>query len=418
VRSPGFGLSIVLALLLPGIAFAADVAQFPDNGTVRRQLAGVIFAPTSIVLATPSSVYRNPDEGISVRFDVQRQSGDFYLLFTNEDQNKFPIYSPGSYVIKRTEDGGGFVQVKIFLNGDPDSFVRIFPMGDRTKMDLYLYGFQMYNALTIPVPFKEVLTDPFPRLMKLTAASVDWSTIFPDRPYPEDQVVAGMVDKIRTLLPLLSDHDDGAMNAQGQFVYIKTLQALSHGGFNCSGFDKWIIDGLYEPQVGSLISIDELKKKHLDLRGNAWSDRYEATRDPYFGLDWTRNLAMKIAQLGDPNAGPTTEDVRTIPFFQYIPNVGYPIASLKFALYELAVENPGYFYLGSVNREYGSNPVLREHTHVVALFPYFDESGAFQVAVMERNLETGIESLKKRYPYDYIHLERVAASTEFQPPMP
>jgi hypothetical protein len=404
-------------LILPSIA-QSEVLRFPDNHAVRRQLAQIIVAPTSEVLSTPSAVYRNPDAGNAVKFDVRTQRNDFYLLFTNEEAHRFPLDSPGSYIIKRREQDGSFVQVKIFLNGDPESFVRIFPMGDRTKMELFMYGYRLYKDVTIPVQFRRILTDPFSKVMALTASTIDWSLILPGRPLPEDRVVEGMVQVIRRELPLLTDHADGAMNARGRFVYIKNLQTLSHGGFNCSGFAKWIIDGLYQPRTGRLISIETLKKKHLELRGNRWSDPYEKARDPYFGLDWTRNLALSLTRIDNPQAQPRADDVTEVPFFRYIDNVGYPIDELKFILYELAVKEPGYFYLGAVNHEYGKDPVLREYTHVAVFFPYFDGRGSFRIAVMERNLETGVKSLQARYPNDFIHLVRVAASTDFNPPMP
>ncbi len=413
-----FRISVLVLIILAPAALRAEVARIPDNHSVRQQLADVITGSTSDALATPSAVFRDTSSGTAVKFEVLTQNDDFYLLFTNEENRQFPIDSRGSYIIKRSERDGSFVQIKVFLNGNPDSFVRIFPMGDRAKMDLYLFGYRLYHDVTIPVRFRQVLTDPFSKLMALTGSTIDWSLVFPVRPLPEDRVLGGMVERIRVLLPRLADHADGAMNSKGEFVYIKNLQALSHGGFNCSGFGKWIIDGLYEPRTGRLISIESLKKKHLDLRGNPWSSRYEEERDPYFGLDWTRNLALALTHLDNSSAGPLTDDVTEVPSFRYVENVGYPIDDLEFILYELAVNEPGYFYLGAVNREYGSDPVLREFTHVVALFPYFDSHGQFRVSVMERNLETGVQSLRKRYPREYIHLVRIAASADFHPPMP
>jgi len=38
-------------------------------------------------------------------------------------------------------------------------------------------------------------------------------------------------------------------------------------------------------------------------------------------------------------------------------------------------------------------PTLRQHHHVIVLFPYFDARGSFQVVVMERNQETSLASL-------------------------
>lgn len=404
--------------LLGSTSAHAEVAGFPDNHSVRHQLADVITAPTDEVLSMPSAIYPDTAQGIAVKFDVRTQQGDFYLLFTNEQNGRFPLDSKGSYIIRRREQDGSFVQVKVFLNGDPQSFVRIFPMGERSTMDLFLYGYQMYDKITIPLPFRRILTDPFSKIMALTASTVDWPLVLPVRPLPEDRIVDVMVNDIRRSLPLLIDHSYGAVGSTEGSAYIKNLQALSHGGFNCSGLAKWVMDGLYRPRTGRLISVGALKQKHLELRGNPWSSRYEKQRDPYFGLDWTRNLALSLTRLDNPAAGPRADDVTSVPSFQYVDNVGYPVAQLKIILYELAVDNPGYFYLGAVNREYGTNPALREFTNVVVLFPYFDSLGIFRVAMVERNLEQGLVPFERRYSADYIHLVRVRASTDFAPPLP
>jgi hypothetical protein len=96
--------------------------------------------------------------------------------------------------------------------------------------------------------------------------------------------------------------------------------------------------------------------------------------------------------------------------------VGFPVEYLSFILYNLAYHHPGKFYLASVNREFGDDPVLRQHIHVAVLFPYFDREGQFHAVVMERNGETGVSSLKKRYPRDFIHLVGVEGDTNFHPP--
>ncbi len=407
-----------LALLLLALATLpawSEEAGFAENSGVRGELAGLIEGSTRDALAARTGVYRQDFPPLSVRFRVLRQHGDFYLAFSNAEGGAYPIDGKGSYVIERSLADGSFVQVKIFLNGDPDSFARIRPAGDRSVMDISMYGFPMYQGLMIPLRFKNVLTDPFEKIMALCDASVDWSLVFPSRPLPEDGVVRSMVDKIRAELPKLSDHDDGAMNAAGKFVYIRTLRALSGGGFNCSGFDKWVMDGLYGPRTGHLISIEALKKKHLDLRGTPSSGVFEGL-DPYFGLDWTRNLALAVDRLDDPEAGPEDADVRDIPFFHFERDSGYDLGDLRFILYELAVRNPGDFYLGSVNHELPEQPGVREHSHVVVLFPYFGPDGRFEVDVMERNLETGIASLQRRYPGNFILLEKIRASRNFSPP--
>jgi hypothetical protein len=145
----------------------------------------------------------------------------------------------------------------------------------------------------------------------------------------------------------------------------------------------------------------------------------EDARDPYFGLDWTRNIAVALMQLDHPGTelAPTAADVREVPFSQYVRNVGYPVVDMKEVLYLLAIQDPGYFYLGSVNKEFGTDPVLRQHTHVVVLFPYFTGDGKFRVSVMERNVETSLQSLADRYPDDFIHLVRIRAERNYVPPV-
>ena len=78
-------------------------------------------------------------------------------------------------------------------------------------------------------------------------------------------------------------------------------------------------------------------------------------------------------------------------------------------------------YLGSVNAASAvapqeGTPTLRHHHHVVVLFPYFDEKGAFQVVVMERNLETSLASLDRRYAKEYVYLVRLDSTGAFSPP--
>ena len=86
-------------------------------------------------------------------------------------------------------------------------------------------------------------------------------------------------------------------------------------------------------------------------------------------------------------------------------------------LYHLAVTDPGYMYLGSINRSFGDKLILRQHTHVVVLLPYFAPDGRFETVVLERNVETSTASLERRYGRDLIHLTRVQVDAGFTPPL-
>ena len=95
--------------------------------------------------------------------------------------------------------------------------------------------------------------------------------------------------------------------------------------------------------------------------------------------------------------------------------MGYSVADLKTLLFTAAFRNPGNIYLGSINSEYGEEPRLRQHFHIVVLFPYFTANGDFKIGVMERNRESSIAALKKRYAADFVHLVRLNAQGTFQP---
>jgi hypothetical protein len=88
---------------------------------------------------------------------------------------------------------------------------------------------------------------------------------------------------------------------------------------------------------------------------------------------------------------------------------------LELALYLLARREPDSIVLASINKDFGKEPVLRQHTHVAVLFPRFDRDGQFVVSVLERSVETSLGSLQAQHPNASVHLVRVAADGAFEP---
>jgi hypothetical protein len=389
--------------------------DFPENAEIRHKYRDLLFAQKKEVLAESPMVHAQIESDVRVFFQVTQQKNAYYLLFTNEKEYKFPLYSKGSYIVKRSDVDDSFIQIKIFTKADPDSFVRIFPFNDRSRMDVILFGVPIYEQVTLPFTFEQVLLEPFSRVVEVTEAQIDWSLILNDTSSKEDGNQVKMIAELRKNLPLLNDSDDGALDADGTFKFIEDLTQNLESGFNCSGFAKWVVDGVLVSQNSGIIDIESLKQKHVELRGNHWSRQFEDERDPYFGLDWTRNLALAAnSTYSGGIISPEANDVRSVPFFEYIEDVGYPIRALRLILYVLSKKDPGYFYLASINRDYGENPVLRQHIHIAALFPYFDDTGEFRIAVMERNVETSVSSLERRYSEDFVHLVKIETPEVFQ----
>ena len=92
--------------------------------------------------------------------------------------------------------------------------------------------------------------------------------------------------------------DDGARDEFGKFVYIKNdnEQKTYEQGFNCCGFDKDVADNyirLINPDFRYL-KIPTLKTKRENEREKIAFQYYDLDYNPFFGLDWGKNLADKI----------------------------------------------------------------------------------------------------------------------------
>lgn len=405
------------SVALPGLPTLAEAV--PDHWEVRMQALDYLQAPVADLLRVPSQIVESRFDAPRVRIATEVSDEHVYLLFINELDGEFPLYAAGTYILRRLRSTGEIDQLKIFLRSDPRFFVRIWPDGShRSVMSVFLAGYPLYQRIAIPMSIQAIMREPLERVLSVTAGRVDWQLFAPQEHQPGYEVIARMVERARAALPMLPDAEDGAMDANGNLVFIESLVLQDQlPGFNCSGFAKWIVDGVCGPLFGEYLRIEEMKEKHLELRGHRWSAPNEDARDPYFGLDWTRNLATALlSRARGSQIDPEAADVRSVPYHSYVEDMGFPIADLQQLLYLLALEEPGNFYLGSVNKEFGRAPVLRQHVHIAVLFPYFDHNGSFRVVVMERNVETSLESLDQRYHGDYIHLVRVAGTDSFSPP--
>jgi hypothetical protein len=392
-----------------------------ENAEARAQLHDTIFGPVRDVSRSRGRVLAQRTGAPRVSFQVEVQSGAVFMIFANARGSAFPLAAAGTYIIKRSMADGSFLQAKVFLQDDEETYVRLTPDGDRTMMDVVLFHLPFQSHVTLPVPFDSLVTSPFSRVMDLSRASVDWGLVLAPAQDEADQRLQEIATALRARLPGLRDMDDGAMDAAGRMVYIATGVAAGKGGFNCSGFAKWVADGFFSPLAGHPMDIAPLKARDAGI-AKTWSSRYEELYDPYFGLDWSRGLARSIGQ-ARTGVTPSDEevDVRDDSRVPYIRDVGYPMASLKAELYFLARREPGVMYIGSVNAPSAlavaaGMPTLRQHHHVVVLLPYFDDRGVFHVVVMERNLETGIPSLQRRFGTEYVNLVRITTDGGFQLP--
>ncbi|MGO9308489.1 MAG: hypothetical protein ACLQDL_05650 [Spirochaetia bacterium] len=393
----------------------------PENWEARSRLSDTIFAPIHEAAAAGRQIIAQSAGAATVRFQLDEQSGALYFVFANRTGADYPVDGAGTFIIKRSLRDGSFLQAKIFVQDGPGTYLRLFPQGERTFMDVYLFGEPFQTRIALPVSFDRLLTSPLSSIVEWSAAVVNWPLVLAPPPGLADRRIMEMVRVLTSRLPGLRDMDDGAMDGAGRMVYIASGASAGRGGFNCSGFAKWVVDSLYAPLAGKMMDIAPLKSRDA-ARSNAWSARFEEELDPYFGLDWSRGLARTVAE-AQTGIAPTDAqiDVRDSDHVPYVKDVGYPVPKLQYLLYLLSRGEPGFFYVGSVNAPSRlavseGTPTLRQHHHVVVLFPYVDADGVFQVAVMERNKRTSLASLTRRYGAEYIHLVRIDSAGPFEPP--
>ena len=427
----------------------APIRGFPESADIRSAYWMSFFCASEAELARRAPAVVSNENG-SFRLSSTRSGGYFYAIAAAIDAplpaKGDPIfYTQGSWILKRSSPDGLPIQAKVFLRSDPGTFIRIYPDGDRSKLDLVVYGGVLNREVPLPVPFERAFSSSMAEIAAWTRDLVDWKLFSPEGGMYRE--VRSFVSETRLRLPALRYADDGALDTDGNPVRIATGEAQTEPtGMNCSGFAAWIADGFYRPLTGKLLDPKALAARHVEARPTRAAEPYEERLDPFFGLDWTRNIAKALLDARAPARphGLAESDVRISafalvapsgaspkgssaaavngnaayqPYPAYQADLGYETSGLKALLYVLALREPGSIYLASVARKSGGLiPGLSRHYHVAVLAPYFEESGEFKVAAFESDVETSVEAIMSRVPKDYIHLVRVVAERDYAPP--
>ena len=426
---------IVLGILLYSNVqiFAADLPSsfIQDDSGLRIAIKDTWLTENPAIVLKNRPFFRNLPGGGSVQVRSETRNNEISVILARERNGSYPGWAQGSWIYTRNLPAGAPLRIRVFLRSDPQIFIQWRPFGtDKSQMDLVLYDAYVIRGLTVGIPFDRLLVMPVEEI--LAAAG----NRFPRRYFDPDphlyRNINNLIVKIRAVLPSLAYEDDGAINETGSYVFIKTLKPQEeNAGLNCSGFAKWVVDGMLRPVTGKRLAIDPLKF-HVTPRTSSLAENYEF-KDFLFGLDWTRNLAMEAARVLRSEAFAVMENVevregtfaslidraggaaaiKSYPGF--LLNAGFSMEGLRPLLYTLAVNEPGYIYLASVNRERGPAPPQRQHYHVAVLIPFFNEYGNFQVAVFESAAETNLSGFINRHPQAAVNLVRIPVEGVFEP---
>ncbi|MDR1248446.1 MAG: hypothetical protein LBK63_03995 [Treponema sp.] len=447
MNSPRFARSIALLVVFLWSALALSALDLPlnlipDDSSLRISLKDGWFTEVPQAVLNKGRLLQTLPGGGRVEVRSETAGDEFMIILARELAGAFPGWAQGSWTLTRRRDDGSPVRIRIFPQTDFNNYVQFRPfLKDKCVMDVVIYNSYVVNSLPLPVPLERLYVLPLGEILGMARDK------FPRR-YFEPQVEAyqdirDFIAEVRGRIGELTFEDDGAIDENGRYVFINNL-ALQTGepGLNCSGFAKWMVDGILRPLTGERLAVGPLKVPFGE-RGSGFTAPWEELRDPFFGLDWTRNLASAANKaLRAPVFGELAEiEVRdapfsavirrdgqgatTRPFPGYLPEAGFSIEGIHPLLYTLAVDEPGRIYLASVNSEMGAPvtegnprglPRMRQHFHVAVLIPYFNSYGNFRVALFESAEETQFNAFKVRYPGDYyVNLVRIPVETSFDP---
>jgi hypothetical protein len=458
-RSLRAALLLLLGSLMPLAARDLPTSGIEDDSALRLSIRDEWLLNTpDRVLAKGPLLHTLPGGG---RIQVRTEAfpGEFAVILAREltgpdgrTMGTFPGWAQGSWVYVRSRTDGSPLRLRIFPRSDSHTYLQFRPLGgDKSQLDLVIYDAYLNWSLPVAIPFQQLLTMPVETAYAVAGQHFKRRYFDPDPKNYQDLRL--FMSRLRSQLPDLSFRDDGAIDAQGRYTFIETLEAQDgKGGLNCSGFAKWVVDGILRPLTGQRLDIAALKKP-FGQRGSSFTSIWEDLQDPFFGLDWTRNLASQAwSILRSPDyAGLEDFEVRDLPFSQlvargappppaaapgpssgpafrnypgYLENSGFGIEGLRPLLYTLAIDEPGRIYLASVNNEDGppttadnprGRPRMRRHFHVAVLVPYFDEYGGFQIAVFESAEETRFTRFLSRYGGRQVNLVRIPTEGAFSP---
>jgi len=442
-------LVVCFLILAGGSLWALDLPtrKIEDDSSLRIELEASWLReiPGKVLARQPELHTLRSGTRIQVRPETTpRDPDEFAIVLAREQGGTFSGCGQGSWIlIRRRDNNPEGSRIRVFLRSDCNTYVQFRPFTDeKCYMDVVVYDAYIIRSLPIAIPFDRLYVLPVEEALAAAGAS------FPRRYFDPDPGVyrdsRAFIAAVRARLPEVSYVDDGAIDENGTCVFIKTLlpqKVSDHSGVNCSGFVKWIVDGILRPLTGNRLPITPLKMPFGD-RDSSLTDPRETSRDAFFGLDWCRNLASQaLTVLRSPALGSLDEiEVRNSPFSQvilrkagasslyYFPgflvNAGFSFEGLLPLLYTLMVDEPGRIYLAAVNDEKGAPvtpdnprglPRLRQYYHTAVLVPYLTEGGDFQVAVFESAAETSIVRFIARYPGQFVNLVRIPIEGVFDP---
>lgn len=303
----------------------------------------------------------------------------------------------------------------------PEKSVRmdVFPYEDRIKADVIVYGQRIYNGTVIPLSWEKFLSLNFEDIIDASRMVIDWDLLLAAQNKAQSRTVQIITERIDKALPDIKLADYKAMSERGKWVDISDGSEYSRALVNSFGFVKWIADGFYKPATGRLMNLNDLVFKHFEeAPNNNWLIKETFRRNPYFGMDWIKNIGLKLNRLSVPDITANEIEVRTVPFYGFTETAGFDTSALRFVMYYLAAKEPSRFYFISYSRpsQWTGDRTLLEHSKTAVAFPTIDYRGLLDLSYYENGKKIDAEDIEERIGDANIYLIGVETSTMFYLP--
>lgn len=346
----------------------------------------------------------------------------------------YPQGARGSWTLFRDNITGKITCIRYHFSPNPEVYVQFRPSSfvgnnsEKSTADFVIFGFYAAKSVPVGLPIDRFFTLSFKEIFQITEKILPWDEqIFYPELY-EDSIY--MIGVIRDNLSRFHELEGAAYDEDGKPVFIKDSvprEELSSEDdekplYTCdAGFLKWVVDGLIRPISGSGLLLDPLKRDTLFPSETGYAYTVNEKYDIYFSLNWVRNLATAVASVfsGHDYVFETSGvEVKLVPFNNiYSSTAGYSITSLKPLMYNLAINEPGRFYLGAIRHTVKSEQgqEVSVYTECAVFFPLLDKNGKFVLVIFENGEELSFSEFVKKHENDTIQLTRILASSKFFP---
>lgn len=452
------GFLCLLMVVMGASVFALYNRQgIPDSSEIRQNLVESWFtAPVDVVRAKVPELHRN---NVGTVFQVRSEEDGSQLMIVVAPRQKiavdmysggqvsastvdvYPVTASGSWVLHRDIKSGNPLFIRYYFASEPEVYMQMNFSNHKVLADFVVFDGYAARGVPVGIPFQRLYKASFLEVFDLTESTLPWNymNIMPALYHPVQQMIA----VIRENLDRITVLEDAAYDENGEPIYISTgkqriespeVQDQQGLALSSAGFLKWIVDGLVVPVAGGYTRLDPLLAPTVQFRQGSFAEAVGEEYAVSFSLDWTRNLAAAVLSIySGRNFYYNTSgcDVQIEPFsaeidefgklsnsLGYLKDTGYRVNTIKGLLYVLAATEPGKMYLGAVRQSHRpsvDSPEVQFFTEAVAIFPYFDGYGQFQVVIFEGGKELSLETFMDRYKDSYVHLARINASERFFP---